>query len=292
MSHTYWDPKGMMKKRPGGHTYHGGNTVLSAQYKDRYIPNYDPKTTLAHIDNTSKLRDFDKSANWNTFQKRTWYQDNLDHTTPQFEDFPGVHAEWRNEADFDKSYRQYNSKFVYDFRINKTTVHADGTEDMQQMRTADHTEVTKLRKQAAENERFDVNNRTVDFNLLDSPPKPDTQPLSRQNSSNLDAKSLSRQSSSEVDVKFFNQPSQAQPSLMTARHPAINPKQCRENPKDTFRQKEHFPLFWTESQRQDFRENKSSTNLLDTTVGRTSGLFSSKSNIKYCILCHYTFGFV
>jgi hypothetical protein len=158
----------MVKKRPGGYTYHGGNTVLSARYKDRYVPHYDPSTTMSNTDRTDKLAVLKQSGDWNTYQKRTWYQNHLDHTREEFEDFPGVHAEWRKEGEFDKSYRKYNSKFVYDFRVNATTTDADGNVSTEPLRTADHTEIQKLRRDMEEKERYDIDindksKKKVDF---------------------------------------------------------------------------------------------------------------------------------
>jgi hypothetical protein len=329
MSHTYWPPKGIMKRRPGGYTYYGGNTNLSAQYKDRYIPHYDPETTMSKVDRTDEISVLQKSEKWNTYQKRMWYQDDLDHTTPEFEEFPGLHAEWRKEGEFEKSYRKYNSKFVYDFRVNVTTTDADGVVSTEQMRTADHTEIQKLRHVVDEQERFDIdidhsnNRKTVNFstNCNDANSsrnfeeeayledrKFGRQPnRSRVNPNNYDV---------DDDIQYFNQdddedisrpgsrntPSKHHPSSSSSsssssrktrpssapsaarrhnrvKHPAINPSLCREHPKETFRKKEQFPLFWSKPQKEDFRQHRSSSNLLNTTSGRmahdTCGLKST-----------------
>jgi hypothetical protein len=268
MSHTYWDPKGMVKKRPGGYTYHGGNTHLSTQYKERYIPKYDPSSTLSQTDGTDTLNDYKKSCEWNTYQKRMWYQDCLDHTKEEYENFPGIHAEWRKEGEFEKSYRQYNSKFVYDFRVNVTSTDANGVESREQLRTSDHTEIQKLRRDMNEKDRYDIKSKkTVDFNDLESPPKPS---LSRDNSN-----------TSELDIKYFNKDNSMRRSGSSGgprRHPAINPSLCSEHPRETFRKKEQFPLFWSETQKEDFRQHRSSSNLLDTSTGRTANEFSASKS--------------
>lgn len=326
MSHTYWDPKGIMKRRPGGYTYYGGNTALSAQYKDRYIPHYNPETTLSDVDRTDKLEVLNQSENWNTYQKRMWYQDNLDHTTPEIEDFPGLHAEWRDdneEGTFAKSYRDYNSKFVYDFRVDVTTTDADGVKTTQQARTADSTKITKLRRDVEESNRYDLqkthphHRKTVDFtDLQDGFPTEeevmevrerderdgayDSRLFSRSKL-NSKQKQINNESNSfnednGNDIQYFDQGNTLQqqqqhqnqqlqnqqqrqqvhrrPASAGAttrqrpRHPAVNPSLCTEHPRETFKKKEHFPLFWSAEQREDFRQHRSSSNLLDTTSGR------------------------
>lgn len=197
MAHTYWDPKGMVKKRPGGYTYHGGNTNLSTSYKERYVPYYEPKTTLSNTERTSTLSEFNKSCNWNTYQKRTWYQNHLDHTREEFEEFPGVHAEWRNPEEFLKSSLKYNSRNIYDYGVNVISRDENGVESQRELRSFDHTEVQRLKREAEYNERFDVKaKRTVDFNDIESPPKVTT--LNRSSSS-------SNNSSSNRDIQNFNQ---------------------------------------------------------------------------------------
>jgi len=280
MSHTYWDPKGMVKRRPGGYTYHGGNTHLSARYKERYIPKYDPATAKSQADGTEGLADFKKSGEWNTYQKRTWYQDCLDHTREEFEDFPGVHAEWRKEGEFDKSYRKYNSKFVYDFRVNVTSTDANGVESQQEFRTADHTQIQKMRRDVEEINRYDIKDKkVVDFNDVESPPKP---ALSRNNSN-----------ASELgEIKFFNNGKDASPGgqgqarptqgqgAPPSRHPAINPSKCAEHPRETFRKKEVYPYFWSESQKEDTRQHRASAHLLDTTRGRSGFNFANSKSFN------------
>lgn len=315
MSHTYWDAKGMVKRRPGGYTYHGGNTHLSQRYKDRFVPHYDPATTMSKVDRTDELSTLNKSEKWNTYQKRMWYQDHLDHTSPEFEEFPGLHAEWRTAGDFDKSFRKYNSKFVYDFRVNVTTTDANGDTNTQQLRTADHTEVQRMRRDVSEAERFDVemNRKTAHFPAdyyddvatsrpltaddVDSPSPRDERgkgkmvdPYSRQSTlSNAD----------NNDISYFNQDtSPSAPCLNTEhssslahcsstpalsgdkhRHPAINPRHCSEDPRETFRKKEKFPLFWSKGQKDDFRNHRASSALLDTTTGRTAHDAGVKSEL-------------
>lgn len=244
----------MVKKRPGGYTYYGGNTNLSEQYKDRFIPKYNPATTMSNTESTTTVRDLKKSMEWNKYQTKTWYQDHLDHTTPEFEDFPGIHAEWKKEGEFEKSYRQYNSKFAYDFRVNVKTTRADGSDEFEEFRTADHTKIQKMRKFENENELYDTKH-SVDFNEVKTPPK-----------------DLSR-NVSEGDIMFFNR----EPTPASSRHPAINSTLCRENPRETFRQKEKFPLFWSEKQEKDFKESKSTTSLLDASLGRSGHGFTKQS---------------
>lgn len=223
MSHTYWDPKGMVKRRPGGFTYYGGNTKLSDQYKERYLPHYDKNTKMSSAD-----RDADDevslkhSAEFNTYQKRTWYQDNLDRTTkPEFADFPGTHAEWRKAGDFEKSLQNYNANVVYDYAVNVTTTNADGVASTQQMRTTDHTQVTKFRKEMEEKDRYDIQDRDI---VLDRPNTSNNAPSQSSNGQNPG------------------------PRPNTGlRHPAINPGLCRQHPKDTFRNsnRQNIPLFGT-----------------------------------------------
>lgn len=298
MAHTYWDPKGIVKRRPGGYTYYGGNTAKSAQYKERYVPHYNPETTLSNVDRTDKLHVLQKSENWNTYQKRMWYQDHLDHTTPEYEDFPGIHAEWRKEGEFAKSYQRYNSKFVYDFRVNMTTTDANGVESTEEFRTADHTAITKLRRDVEERDRFDIRTpatiprRTVDFADFNTEDN-NYEEGKRDEEENRRLSNCSNDSNK--DIQYFNgehgqtfnitnspiqhgRPHSASAtSIHTRTHPAVNPGLCREHPKETFKKKEKFPLFWSAKQKEDFRHHKSSSGLLDTTSGRHAHDTSMKS---------------
>ena len=253
----------MVKRRPGGYTYYGGNTNLSSLYKERYIPHYDPDTTMSNTDVTDRMPVLMKSQNWNTFQKRNWYQDNLDHVKPDLEEFPGLHAEWRQKGEFEKSYRKYNSKFVYDFRINVTSTDADGIDSTREIRTADHTAVTKLRRAVEESERYDVPERkTVAFDDLCSPIKNvESDTLGLNEPLNADSSNFDSQA---FDTSVFSAKSETRNSL--PRHPAINPGLCREHPRETFRVKKEYPLFWSKKQKADFQKKKSSGHLVDTSL--------------------------
>lgn len=248
MSHTHWDPKGMVKKRPGGFTYYGGNTRLSEQYKQRFLPHYDRTTKMSNPDwSTDDMASLQKSSDFNTYEKRTWYQNNLDKTTkPEFVDFPGTHAEWRKGGDFDKSYRKYNSQFVYDFKVDVTTTSADGVVSTQQIRTSDHTEVTKLRRDMEEKERYDIQDRkNIDFNDVNSPPRDEIDRemmMSRPSTSgNGDGSEYFNRSGGGPPSSPIARP---RPSTTMSKHPSINAGLCREHPKDTFRNKNRQkPLF-------------------------------------------------
>lgn len=250
MSHTYWDPKGMVKKVPGGYTYYGGNTEKSTQYKERFVPNYDPSTTFSENENSGSLSNQRKSKAWNTYQKRTWYQNHLDHTTPEFEEFPGIHAEWRKPEDFDKSYRKYNSQVVYDYKVDLTTRTADGTIKTDTHRTSDHTKVQKLRKIISEKERYEYedNFRVDDFFNESDGRSPEGHTLVDTGGAHVGGATQSRPWSRSQGEQV--------------RHPAINPSLCGPSPKETFKKaKEVFPLFWSEVQKQTFRNSKSAPSL-------------------------------
>ena len=137
MAHTYWDPKGLVKARPGGYTYYGGRTTLSDLYKQRYLPHYNKDTNMTNESHTNSIEDFKKSCDWNKYQKRNWYQDHLDNARPSVTSFPGTHAEWRNVGEFEKSYRKYNSEIVHGFDVTATSTNAEGNENVNQFHTTD-----------------------------------------------------------------------------------------------------------------------------------------------------------
>jgi hypothetical protein len=249
MSHTYWDPKGMVKKRPGGYTYYGGNTNLSQRYKERYIPHYDPKTSMANVDSTDEISVLKQSCNWNTYQKRMWYQDQLDHTNSNFEHFPGLHAEWRHQdGELEKSFRNQELKTSYDFQVKRVTLDANGVAgNTQQMRTEDHTEIQKLRRDMEEKEYFDIDG-TGNFSPKDEDNNA-TMTLSSRRSSNASnpdisyfnegVKTMSRPSTSSAAIPSCSSPTK----IPMPTHPAINPRLCRKNPKEQFRKNDQYSLF-------------------------------------------------